>query len=35
MSLTVCVDHRIVDGAGAARFLAELKETLENPYLLI
>jgi pyruvate dehydrogenase E2 component (dihydrolipoamide acetyltransferase) len=35
MSLTVCVDHRVVDGAAAARFLAELKGTLENPYLLI
>jgi pyruvate dehydrogenase E2 component (dihydrolipoamide acetyltransferase) len=35
MSLTVCVDHRVVDGAGAARFLSDLKATLENPYLLI
>jgi pyruvate dehydrogenase E2 component (dihydrolipoamide acetyltransferase) len=35
MNLTICVDHRIVDGAAAARFLAELKATLENPYLLI
>ena len=35
MNLTMCVDHRIVDGAAAARFLAELKTTLENPYLLI
>ncbi len=35
MDLTICVDHRVVDGAAAARFLAELKATLENPYLLI
>jgi len=35
MNLTICTDHRVVDGAGAARFLAELKATLENPYLLI
>ena len=26
---------RVIDGAAAARFLAELKATLENPYLLI
>jgi pyruvate dehydrogenase E2 component (dihydrolipoamide acetyltransferase) len=35
MNLTIAVDHRIVDGAAAARFLTELKETLENPYLLV
>jgi pyruvate dehydrogenase E2 component (dihydrolipoamide acetyltransferase) len=35
MNLTLSADHRIVDGAAAARFLAELKDTLQNPYLLI
>ena len=35
IQLTASADHRIVDGAGVARFLDELKSTLENPYLLI
>jgi pyruvate dehydrogenase E2 component (dihydrolipoamide acetyltransferase) len=35
MQLTLAADHRIVDGATAARFLAELRERLEEPYLLI
>jgi pyruvate dehydrogenase E2 component (dihydrolipoamide acetyltransferase) len=35
MNLTISADHRIVDGAAAANFLVELKDTLENPYLLI
>ena len=35
MALTMAVDHRVVDGAQAASFLAGLKEVLENPYLLI
>jgi pyruvate dehydrogenase E2 component (dihydrolipoamide acetyltransferase) len=35
MQLTLSADHRIVDGAAGARFLADLKSVLENPYLLI
>lgn len=35
MNLTLSVDHRVVDGAGGARFLADVKTVLENPYLLI
>ena len=34
-NLTLGIDHRISDGAYAARFLMHLKGTLENPYLLI
>ena len=35
MTVTMAVDHRVVDGAQAAKFLGGLKEVLENPYLLI
>ena len=35
MALTLGVDHRVVDGAQAGKFLRDLKEVLENPYLLI
>ncbi len=35
IQLTVSADHRIADGVAVARFLADLKTTLENPYLLI
>jgi len=34
MNLSVSVDHRLADGASAARFLVYLKELLENPGLL-
>ena len=31
MTVTLSADHRIVDGLAAAKFLARLKEVLENP----
>ena len=34
MNLSISVDHRLVDGATAARFLVHMKELLENPGLL-
>lgn len=35
MNLSLSADHRLVDGAMAARFLARFKEIVENPYLLL
>jgi pyruvate dehydrogenase E2 component (dihydrolipoamide acetyltransferase) len=35
MQVTLSADHRAVDGAYAARFLAELKRLLENPVKLL
>jgi len=35
MNLSLTADHRIIDGAVAAQFLAKLKEYLENPALLL
>jgi len=35
MKLTLSYDHRLVDGAPAAQFLARVKEYLENPYRLL
>lgn len=35
MKLTLCCDHRVIDGAYAAEFLAELKGILENPVRLL
>ena len=34
MNLSISVDHRLADGASAARFLVTMKELLENPGLL-
>ncbi|MEC7228046.1 MAG: 2-oxo acid dehydrogenase subunit E2, partial [Candidatus Latescibacterota bacterium] len=34
MTLTLAADHRVVDGALAARFLSRLREILETPGLL-
>ena len=34
MNLSISVDHRLVDGASAARFLVYMKEMLENPGLI-
>jgi pyruvate/2-oxoglutarate dehydrogenase complex dihydrolipoamide acyltransferase (E2) component len=34
MIVTLACDHRIVDGVDGARFLSDLKETIENPALM-
>jgi pyruvate dehydrogenase E2 component (dihydrolipoamide acetyltransferase) len=34
MNLTLSVDHRVVDGVGAAQFLKTLQKYLENPVIL-
>ncbi len=34
MRFTLSADHRIIDGAVAARFIADLKSTFENPILM-
>ncbi|MBN1332976.1 MAG: 2-oxo acid dehydrogenase subunit E2 [Synergistales bacterium] len=33
--LGLTADHRILDGADAARFLSRIREIIENPYLLL
>jgi pyruvate dehydrogenase E2 component (dihydrolipoamide acetyltransferase) len=35
VTLSLAFDHRIVDGAPAARFLQRIKRLMENPYLLL
>lgn len=35
MNLSLTADHRVVDGAVAAEFLAKLKEYIEKPGLLL
>jgi pyruvate dehydrogenase E2 component (dihydrolipoamide acetyltransferase) len=35
MPISLSYDHRLIDGADAARFLKWIKEALENPFLLV
>jgi pyruvate dehydrogenase E2 component (dihydrolipoamide acetyltransferase) len=35
LTLSLAFDHRLVDGAPAARFLQRVKQLVENPYLLL
>jgi len=35
LNATLSVDHRVVDGITAARFMAAFKEMLENPERLM
>ncbi len=35
ISLSLTFDHRIIDGAPAARFLKNIKDSIENPLMLI
>jgi pyruvate dehydrogenase E2 component (dihydrolipoamide acetyltransferase) len=35
LTLSLVFDHRLVDGAPAARFLQHIKQMVENPYLLL
>jgi len=34
-TMSLAFDHRVVDGAPAARFLQRIKQLVENPYLLL
>jgi pyruvate dehydrogenase E2 component (dihydrolipoamide acetyltransferase) len=35
MNISLCIDHRIIDGGDAGRFLSRLKNYLEEPMLLL
>ncbi|MEM2905363.1 MAG: dihydrolipoamide acetyltransferase family protein [Candidatus Bathyarchaeia archaeon] len=35
MYMTLTFDHRVLDGAAAAKFLKRVKEILENPYVML
>lgn len=35
ISLSLTIDHRVIDGVAGAKFLAELRETLERPLRLL
>jgi pyruvate dehydrogenase E2 component (dihydrolipoamide acetyltransferase) len=35
MTLTLSVDHRVIDGVAAAKFLQTLKELFEKPEVLL
>lgn len=35
MTLTLSIDHRVLDGVQGSRFLTEVKELLEQPYFLL
>lgn len=35
LALTLCFDHRIIDGGGAGRFMNEIKRLLKQPLLLL
>jgi pyruvate dehydrogenase E2 component (dihydrolipoamide acetyltransferase) len=35
MTMSLTYDHRIIDGAPAARFLQRVKQLLQDPYLMI
>lgn len=35
LNVTLCCDHRVVDGAVGARFLQELRALIENPTLML
>jgi pyruvate dehydrogenase E2 component (dihydrolipoamide acetyltransferase) len=35
LPITLCIDHRVIDGADAGRFLGRLKTYLDDPMLLV